>query len=176
MEPSARPLLVGMAPGPNTDPQLPLFPIPSTSAGGRLQKLTGLTRGQYLKTFDRVNLLYHFPGKYPGTNEDRWPRERSRLAADTMRQLLPGRSVILVGRNVAHAFGHKADFMVWEHHEARRRDFTKRCDGLCRMAVIPHPSGRNRLYNSAENRQAIKNFFAEFLSQEGLSDSQSGAI
>lgn len=142
-------LLIGQAPGPNTDPGLPLYPLPRTSAGGRLQQLTGLSRGEYLSTFDRVNLVPYFPGR-TRLRDDTFPLPVARLAAQVMRPFLDGRTVIFVGRNVANAFDFKVSFHEWgyvtkfDHLPHRRRV-------MYRAAVVPHPSGRNHWYNKPEN-------------------------
>lgn len=174
-----RPLLVGQAPGPNTRADCPLYPVPSTSAGGRLAMLMGLDRHAYLSSFDRVNVLYDFPGKVK--KEDKFPMREARLAARCMTPLFAGRVVVLIGRNVATAFGH-AD-MPW---------FTWRTLGLgphqlpAELAIIPHPSGRCRTYNAAETREEARAFFGGLLEkvdqgrcllpQEGAEDSQPGRL
>lgn len=154
-------LLVGQAPGPNTDPDLPLFPIPSTSAGGRLMQFMGLTRTQYLRTFDRVNLLRYYPGKWQ--NGDRWPIRDARIAAEALAPLFAGRKVVLVGRNVADAFDLRVDFHEWTTLQVRRRNPVTGCPGLCQIAVVPHPSGRNHWYNQEERRIVARTFWAQEL-------------
>lgn len=59
-------LMVGQAPGPKTSPRYPLFPFPPSSAGGKLQKLTGLSMEDYFKKYERTNLLRDHPGAAPG--------------------------------------------------------------------------------------------------------------
>jgi hypothetical protein len=147
------PLLIGQAPGPNTDPTLPLFPVPSTSAGGRLASFMGLTRGEYLVSFDRINLLQDFPGKTG--RDDKFPMTKAKIAAAAIKPLLRDRVVILVGRNVANAFGLEAEFHSW-------------VEGLhyCRlMAVVPHPSGRNHWYNKQEHKQIAQDFWHSCVAQ-----------
>lgn len=157
-----RPLLIGQAPGPNTDPSLPLFPVPRTSAGGKLQQLTGLTRGQYLKTFDRVNLLPYFPGRTTA-RDDTFPMTPAKLAAQVTMPLLSGRTVVLVGRNVANAFRlGDLDFHAWKDIRVKRACLVQRDRGTARIAVVPHPSGRNHWYNKEANRQEAKAFWADF--------------
>ena len=150
--------------GPNTDPELPLFPVPQTSTGGRLQTLMGLTRYEYLTTFERVNLLPYFPGQRK--RDDKFPMTPAKLAARVIRPLLVEREVILVGRNVANAFG----FGDWDWHEWH--DW-KVCHsdmrvhrGAARIVVIPHPSGRNHWYNNPENTVGATSFWAEFFGDE----------
>lgn len=149
-----RPLLIGQAPGPRTDPEMPLFPVPSTSAGGRLQDLMGLRRGQYLEMFERVNLLPYFPGS--NSQGDKFPMRPAKLAASVMKPLLVDRTVIMVGRQVAQAFGHEAEFLEWTELRCRRPSHHPRCPGLAKVLVIPHPSGRNHWYNNAENKRTAE--------------------
>ena len=155
-----RPLLIGQAPGPNTKQEFPLFPVPSTSAGGRLQQMTGLTRGGYLKTFERVNLLYEFPGRHK--RDDKFPVAQARVAAQAMRPLLAGRVVVFVGRNVANAFDFDEDFHVWRESLARRYCLVSKTPFRFVAAVIPHPSGRNHWYNNEENRARSAEFWQNF--------------
>ena len=155
------PLLIGQSPGPNTSPEFPLYPIPSWCAGGRLMKIMGLTRGQYLKTFDRMNLLPYFPGQHQ--HGDKFPMAPAKLAAAVVRPLLSDRTVILIGRSVANAFGFDSVslFHVWCDYQVRRR-----CLGQpykMRFAIVPHPSGRNHWYNGPENLAQAQAFWAEFL-------------
>lgn len=157
----SRPLLIGQAPGPRTDPDLPLFPFPSTSTGGQLQRLMGLRRGEYLLMFERVNLLPVFPGKHK--RDDKFPVADARLAAAVLRPMLAGRTVILVGRNVANAFGLGDEFHTWIDLPVRRRCPIARDEYCCRIAIIPHPSGRSRWYNNSEHKEASHEFWESFL-------------
>lgn len=77
-----------------------LYPFPERSAGDRLATIIlGLTRAEYLRRFDRVNLC---TGK--------WSMAEARKVAHSIRRdggLFPGgeRTVVLLGRKVASAFG-----------------------------------------------------------------------
>lgn len=153
------PLLIGQAPGPNTDPELPLFPLPLTSAGGRLQQMTGLARGGYMLRFDRINVLNFFPGQV--RRDDKFPMLVAKSAASSIRPLLAGRTVILVGRKVAQAFCHEAEFHVWNRMKCRRH--TYKSPGWCDVAIIPHPSGRNHWYNNIANQESSKAFWQMFM-------------
>jgi uracil-DNA glycosylase len=65
--PDPRPIIVGQAPGPNTDPLEPL----SGRSGARLAELCGITHPEFLARFDRRNLLPKFPGRSGGKG-DAW--------------------------------------------------------------------------------------------------------
>ena len=157
-----RPLLIGQAPGPNTNPELPLFPIPSTSAGGRLQQLMGLRRWEYLKKFDRVNLLPEFPGRHK--RDDKFPLAEARFAATVMRPHLSDRVVIMIGRKVGDAFGLDLPFHQWAEMRCRRTMLTEPGGEVCIVAVVPHTSGRNHWYNSEGNREEARRFWQDLLS------------
>ena len=151
-----KPVLVGQAPGPNTDPELPLYPVPARSAGGRLQRMLGLSRAEYLRLFERTNLLY----RYVGTtlNGDRVCRKEARVAAGALQPLLQSRVVVLVGRKVADAFDFHEEFFVWRR-VGNRSLHTENGWWGC----IPHPSGRNRLYNDEETVRLLREFFDPLL-------------
>lgn len=106
-----KPLIIGQAPGPNTDPRHPLPPLPTSCAGGRLAELAGLTPKEYLRTFDRTNLLQFFPGR--NMCSDKFPKPAAEIGAGAMKPLLGGRTVILLGRKVAEAFGYPARNLDW---------------------------------------------------------------
>lgn len=149
-------LLIGQAPGPNTDPEYPLYPVPRTSAGGRLCTLLGMTKGEYLRTFDRCNLLPYFPGR-SRIRDDSFPMPAARLAARVMRPLLRGRHVVLVGRKVASAFDlQEADWFSPVQLRCGPRHAVTDCPGVATAMVVPHPSGRNHWYNSDDNREAAR--------------------
>lgn len=140
-----KPLLIGQAPGPNTDPAVPLVPWPGDSAGARLAALAGFDPQTFLETFDRINLLQTFPGR--GKRDDKFPRRDARIAAAAIRPLLAHRHVILVGRNVAQAFG----FEQFSYHEWFNYGFP--------VAVVPHPSGRNHWYRKPGHEEIARDFW-----------------
>lgn len=145
-----KPLLIGQAPGPNTDPDHPLAPTPRSGAGGRLADLANLTATQYLRLFDRTNLLHTFPGRTK--RDDCLPVREARIAANAMKPLLRGRRVVLVGRNVAEAFGYpgsELEFHEWTMNE--RWGFE--------VAVVPHTSGRNHWYRKPGNDDRARAFW-----------------
>lgn len=156
----SRPLLVGQAPGPNTDPLEPLYPAPASSAGGRLAFFMGLTPEQYLEIYDRVNLLNEFPGGDP--KRDKFPLHDGKIAAASLRPLLRERVVVLLGRNVA---------LSWKGEVARAGPMEW---SVCprfgtRLSWVPHPSGRNRWYNSDINRTKALSFWQGLLVTLGRS-------
>lgn len=140
-------ILMGQAPGPNTSPDMPLFPHPSTSTGARLCKLLDMERAAYMRTFTRCNLLHKFPGRHK--HDDKFPVAQARATASAMRPLLSGSNVIFIGRKVATAFGHsEVSFFEWGVDPI----------GQFRYAIIPHPSGRNKFYTLKENVEKCRSF------------------
>ena len=125
----------------------------------------GLTRYEYLERFDRMNLLFHFPGKRQ--SGDKFSIRDAKLAANAIRPLLVDRRVVLVGRNVANAFGlQEEEFHEWTTLQVRRYCPIQKCRGLARIACVPHPSGRNHWYNDAENLEAARRFWEELLQED----------
>lgn len=141
-----KPLIIGQAPGPNTNPNTPLHP--KHYSGRVLCEAMGLQPYDYLRLFERTNLLGHYPGKKQG-GEDRFPIAEARVAARALRPLFAGRQVILLGRNVADAFhGYGGvPFLHWHKH----------------VAVIPHPSGRNRWWNDPTNQERVRDFLSTWV-------------
>lgn len=119
----------------------------------------GLDRAGYLQAFDRVNVLYDFPGKEG--KEDRFPMGRARAVARSMTPLFAGRVVVLIGRNVATAFGYgDLPWFTWKTASLgpSQEPFE--------LAVIPHPSGRCRVYNSPSSRDEARAFLQELVEQK----------
>lgn len=132
-----RPLLVGELNPHRSDPRLALYPYPPGCAGARLQeKVLGVSMREYLRRYDRVNLCC---GRYTTAEAravaaalrermERWadsePRGRSRAVA------------VLLGAKVSAAFG--LDFVPFR---------VMAMSGRWRAVQLPHPSGRNRMWN-----------------------------
>lgn len=133
-----RPLLVGESNPHGAEPRDALWPAPPGSAGARLACLLGLTACEYLRRFERTNLLP--PGPWSA------PLGRERAAT-----LLAGRDVdaplVLLGRRVAGAFG------------ARAEAFSRVLLATGHAAVLlPHPSSRCSSWNepgAAERARAV---------------------
>lgn len=140
--PRPRGLLVGEAPGPNTNALLPLFPEPSNSAGARLLRYSGVPKADWLGKLVRMNMC-----------DGSWSARRAVAGrARALSFLLdpvnftngePLR-VLLLGTRVARAWSCFGPFgsATW-------------CfDGIADLQVtwIPHPSGRNLAYNDRKNQ------------------------
>lgn len=149
-----KPLLVGELNPYGSNPAFALYPLPEWASGARLCKILGLARWEYLDRFERVNLL---------RAEDIAPRNGAPkfwslpLAREAAKKLLdqPTRTLILLGAQVATAFGLKREQALLH------RDF-----GANRHTVImlPHPSGRNRVWNDPTYIERVR----ELLKTEGV--------
>jgi hypothetical protein len=140
--PRPRGLLVGEAPGPNTDPLLPLFPDPASSAGGRLLKFSGADPAAWLGKLVRMNMC-----------EGSWSTRRAVIGrARALAFLLDERNwwrgrplrVLLLGTRVSESWGCRGAFGYTDLYGWRDRPL--------RVAWIPHPSGRNLIYNERRNQ------------------------
>jgi hypothetical protein len=139
--------LVGEAPGPRTRSDCPFYPYPASSAAGRLLDCLGWTRGEYMLTFARVNLLHDWPGpSFPVA-------EARACIPDIVRALAP-RPMLLMGRGVAAAFGLRPD------HPLLQLTSMKVAGIDATVAIVPHPSGRNLWYNDAVNRAKVRTFIS----------------
>lgn len=160
---TTKPLFIGMEPPPGADPTThrPLFPYPRNSAGGRLQKLTGLSLHEYLKRTCRVNLFPEHPGHA-------WPVARASHLAAYLRDsgLLEDRKVVCVGPRVYKAFfpGQRDE----DIEDARCSLHGTRGHFGIRFQIgwIPHTSGRNLWYNDAANIQQVTDFLQSVCSGE----------
>ncbi len=131
-----KPLLVGEANPYGADPAFALNPLPEHASGGRLARILGLSRGDYLRIFDRRNLC-------PTT----WSVPVARREAEAIMRVL-GRDVVLLGSKVAQAFG------------LRYEPFTTRG----RLHLLPHPSGLSRAWNDPESIPRARALLAGLLS------------
>lgn len=126
------------------DPAMALYPLPARSAGGRLQQMSGLSRTEYLRVFDRRNVL---------TGE--WAAARAREASPALRTELQGRTVVLLGAPVNSVMRGGT-----EHELAPSFRWTPDGHGGW-MARIPHPSGLNHFYNDPLHRTLLEIFMRE---------------
>ena len=139
--------LVGEAPGPNGNPETPLWPSPSGSAAGRLCAIMGMGKGAYLRMFARANLLDAYPGPV-------FPLARARPLAVPLAQRLAPLPLILLGRGVQAAFSFPEPTpMEWVDYQLG--------DTWIRAAALPHPSGRSLYYNDALKRAEVGSWLRE---------------
>lgn len=155
-----RPLLIGEAPARTTPPGWPPFYGRQRSAKRLWEMGLRVTRSSAsgVGNVDAVNLIDEYPGP-------RWPAARAR---DVGRDLLFGTPtltqpqvwsrthVLLVGRNVADAFG---ALTSWDWFEW----FKFRDDRQTEFAIVPHPSGLNRWWNEPKNAARARAFFEKLI-------------
>ncbi len=146
-------LFIGQAPGKprfaGDTPGRAFDPIFSQS-GRRLAKLTSY---RFMATHEFVNLFQDWTGRDDSSNPkgDAFPLKAARERADELKQRFHGREVILVGENVASAFGLKAPlFFGWRQFPGIE---------CCKFTVIPHPSGVNRWWSDEKNMESAERFF-----------------
>jgi hypothetical protein len=120
-----KPLLVGELNPYGADPRMALYPLPEGASGDRLRGILGLTCGEYLLQFDRVNLC---TGK--------WSMKQACEVVRRIREERSRESIILLGRRVATAFG------------VGDRNFF---EVVGTLFLLPHPSGRCRVWNDGRN-------------------------
>ncbi len=141
-----RGLIVGEAPSMRTSAQLPMFPYPPSSSGGRLLAFSGMPVGDYLGRFRRRNLQSSL-STFSASNDARAAIDLKALLARDLElrraiaaDALPLR-VVLLGARVASAFGIRLPFqhVPIEEHE---------------YATIPHPSARSPVYRDDRIKSA----------------------
>jgi hypothetical protein len=132
-------LVVGEAPLPNTSGRLPMFPYPASSAAGRLLKMSELKPGQYLGRLHRRD-------EYPGPRWDlRAANQRAKLIHEWAASGEGVRRVLLLGKNVATAFG----MDLWGY-------VVSGGEVAVEYRSIAHPSGANPMYNAPTARLAAQ--------------------
>lgn len=143
-----KPLIIGQAPGPNSDPSNPL----AGRCGARLADLCSLDEKTFLARFERVNLLNKFPGK--ATKGDRFPIDQARkTAVDLLIFGKLNRTTVMLGGNVARAFGFPSvglEMFRWNVIDG---------SPLIRLAFCPHPSGVSHFWNEPKNVAAARHFW-----------------
>jgi hypothetical protein len=143
-----RVLLVGESNPFGSDPRYALYPLPWNATGGRLCKILHLSFYEYLEMFDRVNLLY--------TTGPRWSAPDARIAA----QKLTHRRRVLLGAKVCAAHGIK--FYPFRRFTLAAGTVAEKS---VRVLVLPHSSGRCRIWNDVgaaqKARRAVQMFVEE---------------
>lgn len=127
-----KPLLVGELNPYGMDPGMALYPLPEHASGGRLARILGLSRTQYLRAFDRANLC-----------TGRFSPAAARERAHELLSQGPRPAIVLLGARVQIAFGMKFEpfttgtLLVG----GTRGSYTHL------LIRLPHPSGRNRSWS-----------------------------
>jgi hypothetical protein len=132
--PQVKGLLVGEGPGLNSSAEIPLFPWPATSSGGKLFEMSGMTAGEYLGGLYRRNLCDTH--EYDKADAAAKARELITCLFDLPKSF----RIVLCGWKVARAFDLTLD-EFWKSVKLETRQ---------RFVVIPHPLGKNLVYNDRE--------------------------
>jgi len=134
-------LFLGQAPGAGWDNN-------SVPLGGRnarkLGSLVSMSGDEFLASFDTANLLNEYPGA--AGSGDYFPMQKAKKVAATMR-FDEYDLIVMLGRNVQTALG----FPAADWFEEINR-------GKTTFVSFPHPSGRNRWWNSDANQAAATNY------------------
>jgi len=132
----SRPTLVGESNPYGADPFFALYPSPDGSSGHRLAtKILGLSRQRYVEAFQRVNLCAG-PWRIAEARE-----AAGSLAFDAGVRRSP---LVLLGAKVCSAFG--VGFEPFTSSTLRQIAGVKGLDDSVTWVVLPHPSGRCRLW------------------------------
>jgi len=133
---SDKPTLIGMAHG-NGGRGSALMPGERGSGTGsadRLLGISGMTRDEYLANFRRLNLLPF----------GHWCPIKARVRGLRIQRSLRG-TVIVLGKETWRALG------------LPRVNFFERVQTeLAEFVLLPHPSGRNLIYNYPRNRERAR--------------------
>lgn len=115
--------------------------------------LSGLSFDEFLRTFDRANLLPLWPGP-SGRKGAAFPVVAARLLADRMiGRFRFDRTVVLLGKRTAAAFGLSVGY------------FEPVMIGRATVLVVPHPSGVNRWFNEPANVRRMARFMRRIVRQ-----------
>jgi hypothetical protein len=128
-----RVVLVGESNLYGADPNYALYPSPDQSAGYRLAVLIlGMSQTAYLETFARTNLC-----------PDKWSMRQARFNADKL--LSRFTNFVLLGSKVSAAFNVNFKPFTCQFYGEDQLDGSD--PRHARMLVLPHPSGRCRLWS-----------------------------
>lgn len=140
---SLTPMLVGELNPYGPDASMALYPVPRGAAGDRMREILGMTDQEYLRAFDRQNLC-------TGT----WSRRSAVARAGEL--LAQRRSLyVLLGRRVADAFLPPPRREMFALVEQRYGDWA------ARLLLLPHPSGRCRLWNEPGAAESARRLLEE---------------
>ncbi len=169
----SRPLLVGLHNPLSPKPEHALYPRPEGCTGWRLLRMLGpaYTERDYLRAFDRVDLLDHHEqvGGKGYAARLRWARVR------LLEHVIAGRyeTVVLLGTDVWRAVlgprelasGRKMrpPWCLWEEVPVGGR--------VVRFLTLPHPSGRNRWYQDRVNEAAARRALRQ-LAEDSLAEAR----
>lgn len=136
-------VLIGEAPGAETirgHPERALL----GSTGANLASIAEWSWEEYVEKTERYNLFLD--------PQPMWYFKRAFAAARELERQLEGRTIILLGAKVATAF----EVLREPNYEWLHEDWAN-------VAKVPHPSGRNRMWNDDEERAKAYEFLKDLL-------------
>lgn len=146
-----KPILVGESNPYGSDPYYALYPAPNGCAGHRLCcVILGMRRQAYLDSFARVNLC-----------EGKWSITEARAIAHEV--CMSNERVILLGARVASAFSLAFQPLLRTGLVDVRGRHPRR-----EVLVLPHPSGRCRLWSESGMMRRAREAVARFCPELGL--------
>lgn len=141
-------ILVGEAPSRESIASRPSLALTGSSERN-LCRIAGWGWLAYLKRTSRYNLFLD--------PQPRWDARAAQERASAMGAELEGRRVILLGQKVAAAFGLAGyPSYTWLELDPER-------PGYADVALMPHPSGRNRAWNDPAERARARAFLEGLL-------------
>ncbi|MEO5351131.1 MAG: hypothetical protein H7836_16035 [Magnetococcus sp. YQC-3] len=155
---SDRIILLGAAPSRDSDPTNPLVPGRNKrGTGGSLLRLLQMDVDSFCVAFERHYLIPIHPGRNRGG--DNFPVRLVREGVERMGRIIAGRTVVLVGKKVACAFGvdHLPPF-EWVQSTGASAGASTWASVGASMAWVPNPCGINTWWNDPENKRAGETF------------------
>ncbi|MBF0612749.1 MAG: hypothetical protein HQL55_16625 [Magnetococcales bacterium] len=148
-------VIVGTVPGRDSDPSRPLVPIRrGQGAAASLLRLMQIDPCSFEVIFERHYIIPVYAGR--SRNGDRFPKAMAIAGVEKLIPLLHGRTVVLIGKKTASAFGigHVApctwDEQILDAPSGDHRPTT--------IAWVPTPCGINLWWNDPMNKQAGEAF------------------
>lgn len=130
-------MLVGEAPGREPIPEDQRGLTLTGDSGRRLCEIAGWEWLTYLRRTERHNIFY--------TPQYAWSRWKAEDRTEELIPLFEGRRVVLLGAKVAEAFR----LQSLDDYEWVQNPFNLHSAAVAR---VPHPSGRNRVWNRRDER------------------------
>jgi len=145
--------ILGERPGPNTDPDRPLYPHTDTGAAARLMRLLNFNNKEdYLAVTTRLNAVER------GSASSASLESRSRVASFLAKA--GSKPFIVLGKSAIKAMPAKY----------RKMSFGEILDNVL---LIPHTSGVNRYWNNSETTAKMQKVAREHI-KNGLSSPDNG--
>ena len=130
------------------DPRTALHFIPANGSGNRLRRILGMRRWDYLRSFERRNLV----------QGERWSFRAARRGVQAlMHEVEDSDVVVLLGQRVYTAWG-LLDWRPFRNLEACTSNNPDDADAVAFFTIVtlPHPSGLSRVWNDPESKRRAR--------------------